>query len=195
MYSRLLDFWGQHCLLDASHAAWLQHHARPMAVKRGHTLFQPGSLTLRRSMYFVLDGLLATVSWDQNETRGIRRFIVPNDSVLTTHHLYTQRHLDYDIVALRASTLLQLPSDAFKAYKEACWEADVLADVLEHKKLRQYRTKSRLMLAPSHVERYVAFYYDMPHIRRATTQREHAEYLGISKMSITRALETLRAAR
>lgn len=195
MYSRMLDFWGQHCLLDASHAEWLRHHVRPLAVKRRHLLFHPHSAAPQRSLYFVLEGLLASVSRDREGNRGIRRIVLPDDSILTTHHLYTQRHLDYEIVALRPSVLLELPSDAFRAYKEVCWEADVLSDVLEYKKLQQYRAKARLMLAPSHIERYVAFYYELAPIRRATTQREQAEYLGISKMSITRALETLRAQR
>lgn len=193
MHAYLLRFWIRHCELGSSHAEWVHRHAKPIALKRGQRLFEPEYDHRHRHLYFVCQGLLATAWWDKDGRRSINRLLLPNDSALTTHNLYTHRHVHYSVVALRPSTVLSIPADVFKAYKESCWEADVLADVLEHKKLKQHRTKDRLMLAPDHLKRYIMFYDTMQDIRNITSQREQAEYLGISKMSITRALTIIRS--
>lgn len=192
MHAYLLTFWSRHCKLGASHADWVQAHAKTIELKRGQRLFEPEYDHHHRHLYFVCQGLLATAWWDADGGRNINRFLPPDDSALTTHNLYTHRHVHYTVAALRPSIVLRLPADAVKAYKESCWEADVLADVLEHKKLKQHRAKDRLMLASDHLNRYIRFYDSMKDIRNMTSQREQAEYLGISKMSITRALKIIR---
>src|SRR5690606_21294310 len=133
-------------------------HAILFPVKRGQHLFEPDDDGYHRDyLYFVCGGLLGTLWWNERGDRRIDRFLAPTDSALTTHNLYTSRTVYYFVAALRKSTVIRIPADAFKAYKEVCFEADVLSDVLEHKKLKQYRAKNRLMLIKDEQERYREF--------------------------------------
>ncbi|MEC3881906.1 Crp/Fnr family transcriptional regulator [Parapedobacter sp. 10938] len=191
MDNDLLSFWTHYCRLDVSHADWLATHAILFSVKRGQHLFEPDDDGYRRDyLYFVCGGLLGTLWWDEWGNRRIDRFLAPTDSALTTHNLYTSRPVNYFVIAMRSSTVIRVRADALKAYKEACLEADVLSDVLEHKKLKQYRAKNRLMLIKDEQERYREFVADsyMKPIRLLTSQQEQADYLNISRRTITRAM-------
>lgn len=192
----LIEFWQRYCALSDTHLDWLTTFAQVMAVKRNARLYDPDDEGRQKDyLYFVCNGLLATLWWDEQGNRRIDRFLLPHDSVLTRHTLYTEKPADYHVVALRKSIVIRIPAEAFKAYRESCREADVLSDVLEYKKLKQFRAKDRLLLIKDQVPRYIRFYDDMAGIREQTSQREQYEYLCISKMSVTRALELIRKRR
>ena len=182
----LLGYWAQYCVLDDSHREWLHTFATAITVKRGKRLFEPGDKG--DYVYFVCDGLLATVWWDENGNRRIDRLLPPTHSVLTKGNLYASHQVYYEVVALRPGTIIRIPADALKAYKEACTEADTLVDVMEQKKLKQYRAKNRLMLIKDERERYAEFVRDeyMKPLRLVTSQQEQADYLNISRVTITR---------
>jgi len=152
-------------------------------------LFEPDNDGRHRNyLYFVCDGLLATPWWDLDGHRRIDRLLLPDDSVLTTHNLYTDKQASYYVAALRRSTVIRIPADALRAYKESCSEADTLVDVMEQKKLKQYIAKNRLMLIKDERERYAEFVRDgyMKPLRLVTSQQEQADYLNISRVTITR---------
>lgn len=174
-------------MLDESHFQWLQTFSKPVAFKRGARVFEPGDRG--DYLYFVTDGLLATVWWDDLGNRHIDRLLPPLHSVLTKGNLYAHRQVYYEVAALRPSKALRIPAEPLKLYKESCTEADTLVDVMEQKKLKQYRAKSRLMLIADPQERYRAFATDdyMKPLWRITSQQEQADYLNISRVTITRA--------
>ncbi|SEL88945.1 Crp/Fnr family transcriptional regulator [Parapedobacter koreensis] len=187
----LLFYWTHYCPLDVSHHEWLHIHGKELTAKRGTRLFEPGDRG--DYVYFVCDGLLATAWWDAEGNRRIDRFLPPLHSALTRNNLYTHRQVDYEVVALRKSVLICIPANALKAYKETCTEANTLVHVMEQKKLKQYRKKSRLMLIKHEIARYRAFATDdyMKSMRLLTFQEEQADYLGISRRTIARAMEQL----
>lgn len=190
----LLDFWARYCMLEAIHKDWMDTHAMQLSVKRGQYLFEPDDDGRQKDyVYFVCEGLLGTLWWNERGDRRIDRFLLPTDSALTTHNLYTSRPVYYFVAALRKSTVIRIRADALRAYKELCFEADVLSDVLEHKKLKQYRAKNRLMLIKDEPERYRQFATDdyMRPFRLLTSQQEQADYLNISRVTITRVNRTL----
>ncbi len=192
MERQLLGYWSQYCTLDGSHREWLHNWCTALPhVKRGTHLFEPGDRG--NHVYFVCRGLLAGVWWDAAGNRRIDRFVLPGHTILTSANLYTDRQLRYEVVALRKSTVIRIPADALKAYKESCREADTLVDVMEQRKLKQYREKSRLMQISDGAARYLAFMKDqyMRPIRLATSQQEHADYLNISRRTISRAIRQL----
>lgn len=187
--SALLNYWARYCPLDASHREWLHTYARVIEIKRGARLFEPDDDSRHWDyVYFVCDGLLATMWWDLDGHRRIDRLLLPDDNVLTTRNLYTDKPVDYFVAALRRSTVIRIPADALRTYKESCREADTLVDVMEQKKLKQYRAKNRLMLMKDERERYVEFVRDeyMKPLRLVTSQQEQADYLNISRVTITR---------
>lgn len=47
---------------------------------------------------------------------------------------------------------------------------------------------------PNEVDRYVLFYRTVPELRQLSTQQEQADYLNLSKMTVTRALRKIREA-
>ncbi|MFC3198130.1 Crp/Fnr family transcriptional regulator [Parapedobacter deserti] len=183
----LFAYWVQYCALEDSHREWLHTFATVVNVKRGTRLFEPGDRD--DYVYFVCEGLLATVWWDENGNRRIDRLLPPTHSVLTKGNLYASHQVYYEVVALRPSTTIRISANALKLYKEACTEADTLVDVMEQKKLKQYRAKNRLMLIKGEPERYKAFATNdyMRSFRRLTSQQEQADYLNISRVTITRA--------
>ncbi|GGC14724.1 hypothetical protein GCM10011386_03060 [Parapedobacter defluvii] len=185
----LLNYWARYCPVDASHREWLHTYAQVIEMKRGTLLFEPDEDGRHRDyLYLVCDGLLATLWWDLDGRRRIDRLLLPGDTVLTTRNLYTNKQVYYFVAALRRSTVIRIPADALRAYKESCREADTLVDVMEQKKLKQYRAKNRLMLMKDERERYAEFVRDdyMKPLRLVTSQQEHADYLNISRITITR---------
>ena len=192
MERRLLGYWSQYCTLDDSHREWVYTWCAVLPhVKRGTRLFEPGDQG--NHVYFVCEGLLAGVWWDAAGNRRIDRLVLPEHTILTSANLYTDKQLYYEVVALRKSAVIRIPADALKAYKESCQKADTLVDVMEQKKLKQYREKSRLMQISDGEARYIAFWKDqyMHPIRLITSQQEHADYLNISRRTITRAIRRL----
>lgn len=191
MKRHLLSYWARYSPLDTSHRKWLHTFAREIGLKRGMWLFEPDAIGRHRDyLYFVCDGLLATLWWDLAGHRRIERLLLPDDNVLTTRNLYTDKHVYYYVAALRRSTVIRIPADALRAYKESCRETDTLVDVMEQKKLKQYRAKNRLLLIKDERERYAEFVRDeyMKPLRLVTSQQEHADYLNISRRTITRAM-------
>ncbi len=190
-FAPLLAYWSQYCDLDESHMEWLHAFAKVMAVKRGTRLFEPGDRG--DYVYFVCSGLLASVWWDINGNRRIDHLLLPGHSVLTKGNLYAHSQIYYEVVALRKSNVVCLPADTLRTYKEACREADTLVDVMEQKKLKQYRAKARLMLIRDEQERYAEFVGDdyMKPIHFITSQQEQADYLNISRRTVTRAIRKL----
>lgn len=189
MKRQLLSYWARYCPLDTSHREWLHTFTRVIELKRSTRLFEPDDDGRNQDyLYFICDGLLATVWWDLDGHRRIDRLLLPDDNVLTTRNLYTDKHVYYFVAALRRSTVIRIPADALRTYKESCREADTLVDVMEQKKLKQYRAKNRLMLIKDERERYVEFVRDeyMKPLRLVTSQQEHADYLNISRVTITR---------
>ncbi len=154
-------------------------------------MFEPGDHG--DYVYFIGEGLLATVWWDEQGTRRIDRLLPPLHSVLTKGNLYAHHQIYCEVAALRPSRLIRIPADAFKAYKETCVEADTLVDVMEQKKLKQYRAKNRLMLIKDEQKRYQEFVADsyMKPFWLITSQQEQADYLNISRRTITRAMRGL----
>jgi len=185
----LLNYWARYCTLDTSHHEWLHTFGRVIELKRGMRLFEPDDDGLHRDyLYFVCDGLLATLWWNLDGYRRIDRLLLPDDNVLTTRNLYTDKPVYYFVAALRRSTVIRIPADTLRTYKESCREADTLVDVMEQKKLKQYRAKNRLMLIKDEQERYAEFVRDdyMKPIRLLASQQEQADYLNISRVTITR---------
>ncbi|WP_262248411.1 Crp/Fnr family transcriptional regulator [Parapedobacter soli] len=162
-----------------------------VTAKRGTRVFEPGDHG--DYVYFIGEGLLATVWWDEQGTRRIDRLLPPLHSVLTKGNLYAHHQIYCEVAALRPSRLIRIPADAFKAYKETCVEADTLVDVMEQKKLKQYRAKNRLMLIKDEQKRYQEFVADsyMKPFWLITSQQEQADYLNISRRTITRAMRGL----
>lgn len=187
----LLDYWAQYCPLDDSHHDWLHTFSKPITAKRGTRVFEPGDRG--DYVYFTGEGLLATVWWDETGTRRIDRLLPPLHSVLTKGNLYAHHQIYYEVAALRPSKLIRIPAEPLRYYKESCAEADTLVDVMEQKKLKQYRAKNRLMLIKDEQERYREFAADayMKPFRLITSQQEQADYLNISRRTITRALSGL----
>lgn len=185
----LLSYWGRYCPLETSHREWLHTFAQVIQMRRGTRLFEPDDDSRHRNyLYFVCDGLLATMWWGLAGYRRIDRLLLPDDTVLTTRNLYTDKPLYYFVAALRRSSVVRIPADALRAYKESSREADTLVDVMEQKKLKQYRVKNRLMLIKDERERYAEFVRDgyMKPVRLITSQQEQADYLNISRVTITR---------
>jgi len=185
----LFDYWSRYCPLDDSHREWSHTYATAMSVERGTRLFEPGDKG--DYVYFVCAGLLAAAWWDVDGNRRIDRLLPPTHSVLTKNNLYTHCQVYYEVIALRKSTVIRIPADALRTYKESSREADTLVDVMEQKKLKQYRAKNRLMLIKNGEERYIAFTQDEYYKRTflpVTSQQEHADYLNITRMTINRAI-------
>ena len=194
MKRSLLTYWGRYCPLNTSHHDWLHAFTTVIELKRGMQLFEPDNDGRHRNyLYFVCDGLLATLWWDLDGHRRIDRLLLPDDTVLTTHNLYTDKQAYYYVAALRRSTVIRIPADALRAYKESCREADTLVDVMEQKKLKQYRAKNRLMLVKDERQRYAEFVWDayMKPLRIISSQQDQADYLNISRVTITRARRDL----
>lgn len=191
MKQKLLDYWAQYCPLDDSHREWLHTFSHSITAKRGTRIFEPGDRG--DYVYFVAEGLLATVWWDAHGHRRIDRLLPPLHSVLTRRNLYAHHQIYYEVAALRRSKMIRIHADTFKMYKESCVEADTLVDVMEQKKLKQYSTKNRLMLIKDEPERYRKFATDdyMKLFRHITSQQEQADYLNISRRTVTRALRAL----
>ena len=161
-------------------------------VKRGTRLFEPGDQG--NHVYIVCKGLLAGIWWDAAGNRRIDRLVLPEHTILTSANLYTDKQLYYEVVALRKSVVIRIPAEALKTYKESCQAADTLVDVMEQKKLKQYREKSRLMLITNREERYIEFMHDA-YFKTAfvpiTSQQERADYLNITRMTINRAIHRI----
>jgi cAMP-binding proteins - catabolite gene activator and regulatory subunit of cAMP-dependent protein kinases len=187
----LLAYWSNYCHLNETHQQWLLNHRKAMDIRRSSRLFEPGDRG--DYLYFVCSGLLATVWWDTLGNRRIDRLLPPAHSVLTRNHLYARSRADHEVIALRRSTVICIPADPLRMYKESCPEADTLVDVMEQKRLKQYQKKSRLMLVTNEVARYHAFAADayMKPFRMITSHQEQADYLGISRRTVTRAIRQL----
>lgn len=187
----LLEHWSQYCVLDDSHREWVARYATVGQAKKGTAVFDPDDPT--PALFFVCHGLLATVWWDEQGRRHIERYLPPTHMAISHFHLYSSQAVPHTIYALRKSHFISFPIAAFREYKEHNAAANTLAHVLMTRTAKQLHRKDKLLLIPNEVDRYRAFLQDdyMKGIRSITSQREHADYLNISKMSITRAFQRL----
>lgn len=191
MVQKLLAHWQQYCPLSHQEWQWLEQHAHTGQVPRGGILYEPGSD--QAEVFIAGTGLLATASWDEWGNRSIARFILPYHAALTHYSLYSRQPVQHYIYALRKSSYISLPIDALKHYKEQHEAASTLVHILMARSGKQYHIKNHLMLVSNEVERYQTFYrhaYMKPFLQ-LTSQVEQADYLGISRMSIHRALKLL----
>lgn len=181
----LYAYWGKYCALDDTNMEWLRAHAYPLPkIQAGDMLFKPGDL--RNYVYFVVEGLLAAAVWDETGRRHLLRLAPAKFSLMTTQSLYTNKQVNFNIVALRDSVLLRIPVTSLRDYKEQRMEASVLIHVLREKKLKQLTMYSYLMSIKNEVERYRFFETHCKELHKITTQQEQADYLNISLMSIYR---------
>lgn len=191
MIQQLYHHWRQYSPLGSEELQWLEEHAQPVTVRRGTLLFSPEEQ--RSSVFVVCQGLLATMTWDEQGKRSIARFLPPYHAALTHYNFYSSQTVPHSIFALRKSSFISLQISALKQYKEEHPAASNLVHILMARSGKQYQIKTNLLLISNEVERYMAFYQHeyMKPFRLITSHTEQADYLGISRMSIHRALKRL----
>lgn len=185
----LINYWDKHCRLKQPQLDWLTTHAQVLSVTRGKQLFAPGDRP--DYLYVVTEGLLAGIHWNAHGQRRIRCLALPVQGIMTLRNLYTHKQVEHVIVALRRSTVIRIPTAAMRDYKENCTEGDILVDVIRDRQERQLRQQNALILMPDEIKRYIRFYHSMSEIRSITSQQEQADYLNISRVSITRAMRRI----
>ena len=179
-------YWQAHCpTLGKAHRHWLENCIEVLPrVKRGERLFTTGQRP--DYLYFVVEGLLANVLWDEDGRRRIPALAPAGHNLLTCANLYTHTQINGEIVALRRSTALRIPAVKLRNYKDSDVAASTLVHVLREKRIKQFRKQNALLMLADEKQRYRAFATVFPEFLRHTTQAEQADYLNISRTSITR---------
>ncbi len=181
----VFDYWARYSTLNESHFSWLKVHAEALPpFKRKSHLFLPGLEP--DFLYFVIEGLLAGVSWDAEGDRRIYCLARQEFGLFTCANLYTPKQVDYELIALRETRVLRIPAAALLAYKEASREADVLVDVLLARVNKQLKLHNKLLLTSNERERVKLFYEQCPKLASLMTLEEQADYLNVSLSTLQR---------
>ncbi|PRD51991.1 hypothetical protein C5749_16980 [Sphingobacterium gobiense] len=188
----LLAFWSRYCDLSPWHAQWAHQHIDVMRIPRGEVLSWSGDRT--KKVYFVCKGMLGRII--DIEVNGIAKrkimsIALPGLALTSTTHLYRNTPHEGDIVALRSGIVVGISYKAIKAFKAEEPAIETLVDILTHKKKRQLEAHIQILHSTSPFERYLLFDKLMPEIRQVTSQREQADFLGISRDTVQKAQKFL----
>lgn len=188
----LLKFWGRYCELTLWHEAWARQRIKVIPVRRGDVLSWTGDR--QKMVYFVCKGILARVTEtevkDQTK-RQITSIAMPGLALTSTTHLYRSTPHEGNIIALRSGIVVAIPYKTIKAYKEIEPTVETLIDILINKKKRQVETHLQILHPTSAFQRYILFDTLLPEIRNATSQKEQADFLGISRDTVQKAQKFL----
>lgn len=179
-------YW-EHCYPQLGEADWkwfTQHVTVLRRIRRGQQLFVAGKQP--DCLYFVYKGLLAAASWDEDAQRRIFEFAPPGYNLLTTE-LNASHPFEPQIVALRSSAAIILPAATLYDYGLQEKIGDALTKALAEKRAAQQRLHTALLLLADEKERYRTFAHLFPELLHITSQSEQADFLNISRASITRA--------
>src|SRR5690606_17399513 len=138
-------YWQAHCpTLGKAHRHWLENCIEVLPrVKRGDRLFTPGQRP--DYLYFVVEGLLANVLWDEDGRRRIAGLAPAGHNFLTCNNLHTCTQINGEIIALRRSTAVRIPAVRLRNYKDNNISASTLVHVLREKRIKQFRKQNALL--------------------------------------------------
>ncbi len=186
MIARFLSYWARYATLSDHHREWLEAYATPLStIPQGWPLHDEGART--DYLFFVLEGLLAAVSWDEAGRRRIHLLAPPLHNLMATQHFYTDKRVPYQVVALRPSAVVRLPVKALKQLRDTDPVAVELVSVLREKQLKQYLLHNALLQIQREGDRYRTFGRYFKDWMNVLTLQEQADYLNMSLSSVNRA--------
>ncbi|WP_437920008.1 Crp/Fnr family transcriptional regulator [Sphingobacterium sp. LRF_L2] len=186
----LLTYWSAHEEIQVEHGVWLKANSKAMQVKKGQLLYRAGEK--QQNIYFVCEGLLAKQQLEyRTGKRSLKTVARPLQALFTTNHSKSSTPTDVDIIALRNSTVIQIP---YKNVQLARYEdkgIENLVDLLFNKKKRQIDKLLDIHRISDNAERYRNFRNNFPDLFRLLTQKEQSELLAISLRTIQRIKRSL----
>lgn len=188
IFKEFISFWAKYCALEEFHLRWSARNMQQILLRRNQVLYGQGDP--QRYLYYVSRGMIAHIQHG-NKNRRIFSIAVRGMSLTTTTHLFSCSAVPGEIVALRSGSVLRIPYRAIHENLEQDGPINTLLSVLTNKQYRFLQLIRRSCLSDSPRERYRQFAALLPDLLQQTTQREHADLLGISRDTVQKTKKEL----
>ncbi|WP_437922409.1 Crp/Fnr family transcriptional regulator [Sphingobacterium sp. LRF_L2] len=186
-FQQFLAFWSKYAALDSFHEQWAKTHIKIIQYRKNAIVLEEGSL--EDSILLVSEGMLARIEEDEEENRRkILSIALPGMALFSSWHLYSKKHINGNIVALRSSRIISISYKNLKAYKDQDKAIDILIDVLGNKKKKQMMQLRGITLGQKPFRSCIRFLSRMPQLHTLLTQQEQADLLGVSKTTLQSAI-------
>jgi len=177
-----VEFWNESCILTAYQVSWVKSQCKVVPIKRHQIL----SNTINKShyFYFVSRGIVAHIEYLPTGKRKIINLASAGRALSTSVHLYSNKRISGDLVALRSGAVIAIPYSSVLACNSEDAAVNQLISKLTNQQL-QLLHKLRVIswsLQPS--ERYHLFIKLLWEVAIQISQYEQADLLGISRSCI-----------
>lgn len=155
---------------------------------RKHPIWQPGER--REKLYFNAEGVLAEYG-DVQGQKICHRIIPPFSFFWSEKSFLLWQPCDTSMQCLKRSSLYSLDGVKVRQITEEYGMGFYLANRLTKQNIQNYRERSRDLSLLNPLERLKNTILANPHILNHLSRAEMASYLGLSRSSLFRAMNTL----
>ena len=155
---------------------------------RKHPIWNPGDT--RQKLYFNAEGVLA----EYGEVDGVKlchRIITPFTFFWSEKSFLLWQPCDTTMSCLKRSSIYSLDGGKVRAITEEFGMGFFLANRLSKQNIQNYRERSRDLSRLNPLERLEKTILANPHRLNHLSRAEMASYLGLSRSSLFRAMNTL----
>lgn len=155
---------------------------------RKHPIWKPGDQ--RQKLYFNAEGVLAEYA-EINGSMICHRIITPFSFFWSEKSFLLWQPCDTTMTCLKRSTIYSLDGKSVREITQEFGMGFFLANRLSRENIAHYRERSRDLSRLNPLERLEKTILANPHILNHLSRAEMASYLGLSRSSLFRAMNTL----
>lgn len=179
LIDRFYQFWERHC--GSVRVEVRDYFIRcQQIIQYGRNDVIKAPADLYPYVCVVLDGIVGSYKLNRAGTRVLREVVLPMDYFTGTSHMFTDRHLWVEHIALKRTVVIQVSlTDARRAIADFR-EVSELSHILKQRKITRMRYWVEIFQEDGMYDRYARFREVLPEVAMVTTGTVQAELLHMS---------------
>lgn len=179
----LMEFWERYAPIEKFHTSWAQQYISEISTRRGDIIYD--CIQPEHNFYFVCQGAIVLVCNDERTgKRKIESLAIPEETLKTTQHLYSNTPRNDRIECIRSGLILKIPYKALKFHEFDEHAINILIKVFSNRKTRQLQNHMHITMIKFPRDRYVKFLKLFTEHQYYMTQQEQADFILVSRRSI-----------
>lgn len=188
-YQQIFAYLQKFGIVQPYHQSFIKDRGTVKHYSRNEGVYLEGHSD--RTIFFNCSGLLARVIKEDNEKtqkekRRILSVCLPNMVLTSTEHLYTNKQLPGDIIALQPSVVIEFSYSSILAFKEEDQLLNSMISALSNKMNKQLGRLRLISFIKDPMNKYLEFTKYLPELREVLSQNEQQDLLDISRSTIQR---------